>query len=103
MTICYTETELASVLSLEHNIYVNSLCKSIQSTESCWIGLKRPFDNWEDGNMLSYNNWNLNEPNNYLMNHVLKYQMQLDNGMISHAEIINILYVIILESIIIKY
>eukprot|EP01084_Bolivina_argentea_P206239 352158_1 len=64
---CHTrfDTELATILSLQDNINVNNICNSVSNGESCWIGLERPFDKWQDRNAMSYNNWNTNEPNNY--------------------------------------
>eukprot|EP01083_Nonionella_stella_P065232 170728_1 len=43
---------------------VRRACSALDSKIDCWIGLKRPFNKWQDGNTMQYNNWNTNEPNN---------------------------------------
>ena len=62
-------TELATIKSDADNKAALDLCKHIampHTTPHCWIGLQRPFHEWNDGTNAEekYDNWYPGEPNN---------------------------------------
>ena len=57
-------------MTTEDNEYATKACKSIHypwTAKACWIGLQRPWHEWNDGTNAEekYSNWNPGEPNNY--------------------------------------
>eukprot|EP00484_Ammonia_sp_Unknown_P014225 CAMPEP_0197080812 /NCGR_PEP_ID=MMETSP1384-20130603/214318_1 /TAXON_ID=29189 /ORGANISM="Ammonia sp." /LENGTH=698 /DNA_ID=CAMNT_0042519703 /DNA_START=251 /DNA_END=2347 /DNA_ORIENTATION=- len=62
-------TELATILSEEDNQHARKLCSRLafpHSAPHCWIGLQRPFAEWDDGSNAEekFENWYPGEPNN---------------------------------------
>jgi len=59
--------ELATISSDEDNRQVMEACRAIVQPNSqarCWIGLKRPFNDWVDGTEAKFFNWAKGQPDN---------------------------------------
>eukprot|EP01084_Bolivina_argentea_P244597 409727_1 len=56
-------TDLATIENARENILVRRACSALDAEAECWIGLQRPFNSWNDGEMLEVDNWAEGEPN----------------------------------------
>lgn len=57
-------TDLATIENARENIMVRRACSAFNPEAHCWIGLKRPFRTWNDGEDAKITNWADGEPNN---------------------------------------
>merc|ERR1712228_1065301 len=55
---------LATIQSKCINTKISKECQKMGERWHCWIGLRRPFETWIDGEFVDYENWAPGEPNN---------------------------------------
>ena len=50
-------TDLATIENARENIMVRRACSALDADGDCWIGLRRPFGTWQDGEDAKVHNW----------------------------------------------